>query len=559
MWCRPLVFLSVVALSRGASAPVVDTPAAPVVVTPLGKISGWESDWATPSGRAYQCWTKVPYAQPPVGSLRFKPPKPLEKWEGVLEATGELPHCIQRGPDGQEDCLYLNIFRPKAVSMDRKLPVLFYVHGGAFQTGNSASPKFLADYFMSKDVVLVLIHYRLNGFGFVSLGDEVLPGNNGLKDQAMALKWVNENIEHFGGDPKIVTVFGTSAGGASAHYLLKSPLSEGFLARAWSDSGSINHVWSMMRTEDAAANTRTLANHFGCSMTGSEEIVECLQKIDAQELMREIDRMTPKTMTLDCPFNPVIEPNVEGAFMTEDLALRPSTKPWVSSTTNGEYLLHLLMIDTLPDSYMDKIKQNVTGYLYDWVTRHTTDPHAISLGLYFVEGAYLFEKGSWTKYQEDLPRAFAKMHGDNGFVYPAIYNMMIHQGPKWMYRFEYKGAWGILMNPKTHEPYPDDVAMHAGAEGFYLAHSHNVSAPDQEIADRLVKYLTNFAIFGDPTPKGSPLQWEQFTTPKDDTLTPKSGMETLKVTGKGDYMADSDFRENLYGIYWTWNTTIAWQ
>ncbi|KAF6198601.1 hypothetical protein GE061_008353 [Apolygus lucorum] len=341
MWCRFLVCLSVVALSRCASTPVVGT-AAPVVDTPLGRISGWESDWETASGRVYQGWTKVPYAQPPVGSLRFMPPKPLERWEGVLNATGKLPQCIQSGPNGQEDCLYLNIFRPKAVTMERKLPVLFYVHGGAFQHGNSGSPKFLADYFMSEDVILVMIHYRLNGFGFMSLGDEILPGNNGLKDQAMALKWVNQNIEYFGGDPKSVTVFGESAGGASAHYLLKSPLSEGFLTRAWSDSGSINHVWSMMRTEEVASNTRKLANRYGCSMASSQEIVECLQKIDAQKLMRDMDLMTPRTMTLDYLFNPVIEPgNAEGAFMTEDLALQPSTKPWVTSTVNGEYVLHL--------------------------------------------------------------------------------------------------------------------------------------------------------------------------------------------------------------------------
>ncbi|KAL1116581.1 hypothetical protein AAG570_005053 [Ranatra chinensis] len=177
----------------------------------------------------------IPYAKPPVEELRFQSPQRPLKWDGVLDASGDKsPMCMQIPifiPSlrnltlGQEDCLYLNVFTRK-IDSSAKFPVMVYIHGGAFRFG-SPGPKGRARYLMDREMVLVTLTYRLGPLGFLSTEDEVIPGNFGLKDQAMALGWVKRNIEHFGGDPDSITIFGESAGGASVHYMMMSPLSKG--------------------------------------------------------------------------------------------------------------------------------------------------------------------------------------------------------------------------------------------------------------------------------------------------------------------------------------------
>lgn len=127
---------------------------------------------------------------------------------------------------GDEDCLFLNIYRP-TMRKRSLLPVVVFFHGGSFRYG-SADPSTLGpEYFMETDVILVTVQYRLNIFGFLSSGDESCPGNFGLKDQAQSLRWVRRNIQSFGGDPKSVTLMGHDSGAASVHFQMMSPLSNG--------------------------------------------------------------------------------------------------------------------------------------------------------------------------------------------------------------------------------------------------------------------------------------------------------------------------------------------
>lgn len=125
---------------------------------------------------------------------------------------------------GNEDCLYLNIYRPNDQSLNN-MDVIFYIHGGAFMFNNGGSNQPI--YLLDKDVVLISINYRLGPLGFLSLEDKVLPGNNGLKDQALALKWVKANIHYFGGNPNSITITGMSAGSASVHLHTLSPSTTG--------------------------------------------------------------------------------------------------------------------------------------------------------------------------------------------------------------------------------------------------------------------------------------------------------------------------------------------
>ncbi|GLG92613.1 Esterase SG1 [Gryllus bimaculatus] len=187
----------------------------------------------TPSGQPFLSFQGIPYAQPPVGHRRFKPPVPLESWTGIRDATKPGNQSLQYDPTskkivGDEDCLFLNVFTPRLPTgrkEERLRAVLVWIHGGAFLLGSG--DLYGPEPLMEHDVVLVTINYRLGPLGFLGLGTAEAPGNAGLKDQTMALRWVKNNIHVFGGDPDNITIFGESAGGTSVHYQVLSPLSKG--------------------------------------------------------------------------------------------------------------------------------------------------------------------------------------------------------------------------------------------------------------------------------------------------------------------------------------------
>src|SRR6266851_655305 len=194
----------------------------------------------------------IPYAAPPFGSNRFQPPRPAEPWDGVREALSYGP-TVPKPPyfppfdvllaepviEG-EDCLNLNIWTPDLGRVG--LPVMVWIHGGAFTNGSSAVPDYDGSRFARDGVVCVTINYRLGVDGFLYLGDE--SANLGLLDQVAALVWVQENIAAFGGDPQNVTIFGESAGGMSVATLLSMPRAAGLFHRAIAESGAGHHVLS---------------------------------------------------------------------------------------------------------------------------------------------------------------------------------------------------------------------------------------------------------------------------------------------------------------------------
>ena len=250
-------------------------------------------------GQLYHSFSGLRYAKAPVGKLRFKLPEPAEdKWEGVLQATEEVM-CWQvigfgEGTPkvfGQDDCLALNVYTknlpatPGQKPESPLKPVMVWIHGGGFVLGDGGTGSYGPDRFMDKDVVIVTINYRLGTLGFLSMGDDVIPGNMGMWDQVMALKWVQKNIAAFGGDPNKVTIFGESAGGISVSYLLMSQAASGLFHRAIVQSGPPNCGYA--RTEKHPAYyARTAASSFGCDPEASSgEIYACLSKLDSETLM----------------------------------------------------------------------------------------------------------------------------------------------------------------------------------------------------------------------------------------------------------------------------------
>jgi para-nitrobenzyl esterase len=195
----------------------------------------------------------IPFAQPPVGQLRWREPQPVKNWQGVRKADKFGPRAMQRPifgdmgfrSDGMsEDCLYLNVWTP-AKSDKERLPVLVYFYGGGFVAGDGSEARYDGESMAQKGIVALTVNYRLNVFGFMAHPEltkespNKASGNYGLLDQAAALRWVQENIAAFGGDPKKVTIAGESAGSFSVSAQMASPLSKNLIAGAIGESGSL--------------------------------------------------------------------------------------------------------------------------------------------------------------------------------------------------------------------------------------------------------------------------------------------------------------------------------
>ncbi len=216
----------------------------PIVRTTSGLVQGVTEEGIT-------SFKGIPYAAPPVGAYRWRPPQPVAPWEGVHEAAEFGPNCAQAGwPRGSglaegssEDCLYLNLWAPADANPDAKLPVMVWIHGGGFVGGSGSSPENSGEQFAKQGVILITINYRLGRLGFFAFPalSEEYPeepkGNYGYMDQIAALEWVQDNIAAFGGDPENVTIFGFSAGGVSIHSLMTIPDASGLFHKAISQSG----------------------------------------------------------------------------------------------------------------------------------------------------------------------------------------------------------------------------------------------------------------------------------------------------------------------------------
>jgi para-nitrobenzyl esterase len=247
----------------------------------------------------------IPYAAPPVGNLRWQPPQKAAPWSKLRKCVKFGPACPQpqQSKNGKysEDCLYLNVWSP-AKKNDEKLPVMFWIHGGAFNFGSSSQPDYYGKNLAEKGVVVVTINYRLGPLGFLvhpRLSEESadgVSGNYGLLDQIAALKWVQRNIAAFGGDPGCVTIFGQSAGSRSVSLQMISPLSAGLFHRAISQSGGPiigSEYLSTMFNGDMANVSKmgqTLASKLGCDK--APNVLDSMRARSAKEIVAAADCKT---------------------------------------------------------------------------------------------------------------------------------------------------------------------------------------------------------------------------------------------------------------------------
>lgn len=287
---RPSFLLALVlAVSQVAAARAADQ-----VRVDSGTIEGMTVDHSN-----VRAFLGIPFAAPPVGKLRWRPPQPVEPWQGVRKALAFGPRCMQRniysdmvfrdsGPS--EDCLNLNVWTP-AKSASENLPVMLWIYGGGFQAGGTSEPRQEGMNLAKKGVVVVSCNYRLGIFGFFShpaLTQESphhASGNYGLMDQIAALRWVKKNIAAFGGDPNNVTIFGESAGSFSVSDLMASPLAKGLFQKAIGESGASFGAGPNLHSAETLAQSQKAGERFAQSIGATS--LAALRAIPARKLSEE--------------------------------------------------------------------------------------------------------------------------------------------------------------------------------------------------------------------------------------------------------------------------------
>lgn len=480
--------LAVVSGGAGASASDGRT----IAWTDHGPVLGVE----TSSGREF---LGIPYAAPPVGDLRWRPPQPAAPWIAPLDASQFGNHCPQVAtPFGvlssTEDCLFLNVYTPAdAFTLH---PVMVYIHGGAFQTGESD------DYGPSKlvgqGVVVVTINYRLGSLGFLASptlsaeSPEGTSGNYGLQDQQEALRWVQRNIGGFGGDPGNVTIFGESAGGLSIHAHLASPRSNGLFQRAIAESGS----YALTQPTLAAAESSGTA--FATAVGCSGQDTACLRAVPVATLLAN-QSLSPSAYM----------PNVDGKVLPQSVGAAFSSGqfnrvPVVEGSNHDEFRLFVAYLFELP--YGPVTAAEYPGYIAALLSAPAQVVSLVvaqyPLSNYASPGLALGAIGTDAVFSCNT---LTVQHDLSQYV------------PTWAYEFDDENAPQRFLPPVSF-PYG---AYHSAELQYLFDLPVTVPAPaltaDQErLSSAMVAYWTAFAGRADPNSLATPL-WVQQTSTTDRT------------------------------------------
>ncbi|XP_067007366.2 esterase FE4 [Anabrus simplex] len=530
----------------------------PIITLPQGALKGKK---VTPDNLSpYYTFLGIPYGKPPVGNLRFKAPVPADPWNGTLEALQEGNMCKQpanvRSTSGSdEDCLFLNVYTPELPGAGSLKPVMVWIHGGGFLEGSGnrqfQGPQFL----INKGIVYVSINYRLGIFGFLSTEDEVVPGNAGMKDQVLALRWVQQNIAAFGGDPNQVTIVGESAGGASIHYHMLSPMSKGLFRSAIGQSGSSSSAWAV--ADKPRKNAFLVGKALGFTGESSQDLVDFLRNVSSDELLMT----SAVTINVEDQFRlmdifhevPTVEPVVEGetAFITEDpVTLLDKGKfhnvPYLTGVTSGEGI-YLVSAGIFQENRTLQEVDEDFSKTFKPELRMCREANCGDEMIPKIRSFYFGDKplsndtlGNLIDMSTDMLFAEGVMHGVKKMS-------SLSSAPVYLYQFSYDGGLGYA---KLTVPgiinFPG--ASHADDLGYIF--DFGVQVPDDsldaKVRSRMVTLWTNFVKTGNPTPEVTEEfpAWLPYTSDATNYLDIGSQLEAKKDLHK----RRMDFWDNLYSL-----------
>jgi para-nitrobenzyl esterase len=440
----------------------------------------------------------IPYAAPPVGPLRWKPPQPAPPWTGVRKAYEYGPRAMQGriyddmvfhddGPS--EDCLYLNLWMP-AKPETEKLPVMVWIHGGGFIAGSSSEPRQDGGNLSKKGVMVVSMNYRMGVFGFLAHpeltaeSEHHASGNYGLLDQVAALQWVHDNIATFGGDPNNVTIFGESAGSMSVSALMASPLARGLFHRAIGESGA---CFSTTRPTKTRVEAEEAGVKFEESAFGTNSL-EALRAIPAKELLDAALKVPRSSFSVD----------IDGYFLPEDCT---------SIFAKGKQSHVALLAGWNRDE----------GNFRSYFTNHdapTLEDFVAQAKVRFGKNAETFLKVYSATNDAQAKRAAQDYAGDRFIAFSTWkwIEMQLKTGGSPVFRYKFDQTLPLPLDAK---PGTEPTAPHASDIEFVFRVLSSRDLPwrseDRTVSELMASYWTNFAKTGDPNGPGLPL-WPKYNS-----------------------------------------------
>uniref|UniRef100_A0A2K6RKT0 Carboxylic ester hydrolase n=1 Tax=Rhinopithecus roxellana TaxID=61622 RepID=A0A2K6RKT0_RHIRO len=429
----------------------------------------------------------IPFAKPPLGPLRFAPPEPPESWSGVRDGTTHPDDLTIMDSEVQnqvnvtipsvsmsEDCLYLSIYTPAYSHKGSNLPVMVWIHGGglAFGMASMYDGSMLAAF---EDMVVVTIQYRLGVLGFFSTGDKHATGNWGYLDQVAALRWVQQNIAHFGGNPDRVAIFGESAGGTSVSSLVVSPVSQGLFHGAIMESGVA--LMPCLIASSADVISTVVANLSACDQVDSEALVGCLRGKSKEEIL-----------AINKPFNMMIPGVVDGVFLPrhpQELLASAEFQPVPSIIgVNNDEFGWINPIDTsIYDTQKEMNREDFQAVLQKMLTLMMLPP---TFGDLLME-EYIGDNGE----PQNLQAQFQEMMADSMFVLPALQvaHFQRSRAPVYFYEFQHQPSWVKNIRPPHVKANHGDELPFVFGTFFWGNNGESSSFPGSR---KTMKYWANF-------------------------------------------------------------------
>ncbi|XP_026198117.1 bile salt-activated lipase-like [Anabas testudineus] len=523
-----------------------------VVQTEGGKVEGKNHKMGVFS--SVDVFKGIPFADVPG---KWEKPKPHPGWSGVLKATTYRDRCLQvtllqTKTQGSEDCLYLNIFVPQGVKLSTNLPVMVYLFGGAFLLGASNDVEVLGNSLYDGkqladrgNVIVVTVNYRVGTMGFLSTGDDRLPGNYGLWDQHAAISWIRRNIEAFGGNPDNITIFGQSSGAASVNFQMLSPYNKGLFRRAISQGGVALCPWALQK--NPLALTKKIARKVGCSKTNVDDMVQCLKMSDPVGLTMagkiDILLILGKGVVMDLL---ELAPVVDGDF----IPAHPSEL--FHNAAQFDYMAGVNSMDGHLFAGVDVLSLNTKNATTEKQVKDLLAGLTKEKGSAAVESAYDTYTSHWglAPEQSVVKKTVADMETDFMFLVPTQTALQLHTRNS-------NGArtYSYLFNMKTRIPLlPSWVeAEHAEDLQYLFGKPFSMSLiyfpRHRDLSKYMIAYWTNFARTGDPSTGDSnvPVPWPQYT---------RNHRPYMTINHKiNKYSVSYDLRSE-YFTYWTTTYSI---